>query len=58
MLEAAITLTNDKGIMMDMQALGKVIMCARDLPKLVRGDRNQFKGITLNKWVDKATKGK
>ena len=58
MLEAAITLTNDQGIMMDMQELGKVIMCARDLTKPKRSNRDPFKDLTLNRWVEEAAKGK
>ena len=38
MIEPAITLTSDKGIMLDMDALGKVILCVRDLPKMTRNE--------------------
>ena len=56
MLEAAITLTNDRGVVLDLATLGKVIMCARDLPKQSRGAQSRFKEITLDKWLDEVKK--
>ena len=52
------TLTSEKGIMLDMETLGKVILCARDLPKMPRGEQTQFKELTLDKWVEEAKKDK
>ena len=43
-------LTNDKGIKLDMNSLGKAIECARDMPKLKNYDRISFRAITLDKW--------
>ena len=58
MLEAAITQTSESGIVLDLDALGKVITCARDLPKQFRGVQSRFKELTLDKWVDEAKKDK
>ena len=58
MIEPAITLTSDKGIMLDMDTLGKVIMCARDLPKMSRNDQSRFRELTLDKWIEEANKDK
>ena len=52
MLEAAITLTNDKGIRLTMEALSKVIEGARDLQKRFKNDLERFKSITLDRWVE------
>ena len=57
-LEAAITLTNERRITLDMSELGKVILCARDLTKRSRSELNRFKDITLDRWPYEASKEK
>ena len=39
-LEKAITLTNDKGIMLNMDKLSDIIWTARDFPRLSKGEFN------------------
>ena len=51
-LEAAITLTNDRGIRINMENLGKVIVAARNLRKKFKNGLERFKLITLDRWVD------
>jgi len=56
-IEAAMTLTSDKGIRLDMNSLGKAIECARDMPKLKSDDRISFRAISLDKWDEEWRKG-
>ena len=50
-------LTNDKGVMLDMNTLGKAIMCARDMPMIKKDERDKFQAITLDKWDQEWRKG-
>ena len=45
-------LTNDVGVMLDMNSLGKAITCARDMPMIKRDERDKFAKLTLDKWDD------
>ena len=51
------TLTNDKGIKLDMSSLGKAIECARDIPNLKSVTRVNFRATTLDKWDEEWRKG-
>ena len=57
-LEQAINKTNDMKITLNMQTLGRVIICARDFPKLSRADKDRFKELTLDQWVNEVNKEK
>ena len=48
MLEEAITLTNDKGIFLNMAVLSKVIMTARDMNRRTKNELNRYKTLTLD----------
>ena len=50
-------LTNDKGIKLNMNSLGKAIQCARDMSKLKSDNRTNFRAITLDKWDEEWRKG-
>ncbi len=48
MLEEAITLTNDKGIFLNMETLTKVIRTTLHLPKRTKDELNRYKTLTLD----------
>ena len=50
MIEAAMTLTSDKGIMLSVQELGNVILTANSFPKMTPTDKNKYKELTLERW--------
>ena len=58
MLEAAMTLTNDKGILLDMDGLNKVCMTALKFPKMSKPQRDVYKELPLDKWASEAEKAK
>jgi hypothetical protein len=57
-LEKAITLTNDKNIMLNMNQLSNIILTARDFPKLSREELNRYENITLDRWIEEGQKEK
>ena len=48
--EKAMTVTNDKGIMLDIDTLTKAITVAKNFEKQERGKKNEYGSITLDKW--------
>ena len=58
MLEAAMTMTNDKGVLLDMDGLNKVCLTALKFPKMSKVQRDVYKELPLDKWADEASKAK
>ena len=58
MLEAAMTMTNDKGVLLDMDGLNKVCLTALKFPKMSKAQRDVYKELPLDKWADEASKAK
>ena len=58
MLEAAMTLTNDKGVLLDMEGLNRVCMTALKFPKMSKSQRDVYKELPLDKWAAEADKAK
>ena len=56
LLEQAMTLTNDRGIMVDLQTLGRVIVSTINLPKLTKPLKDRLKETTLDRWAEGAKK--
>ena len=50
MIETAMTLTSDKGIVLTVQELGNVILTANSFPKMTPTDKNKYKELTLDRW--------
>ena len=47
-------MTSDKGIKLNLDELGKVLVTARDLKKLSKEEIRRFKEVPLNKWAQEA----
>ena len=58
MLEAAIKVTNDKGILLDMNQLSRITLIALNLPKMTRSEQEAYKELSLDQWVDKGNQQK
>jgi hypothetical protein len=58
MIESAITLTSEANVTVNMDELAKIIVSARDMPKLHKSDQTRFKELRLDQWVEEAKKEK
>ena len=57
-LEAAITLTSDRHITLNMDQLGKVILSVRDLPRRSKEELGRFRALTIDVWDAESQRGK